>query len=515
MDGPRSQIRSVSIAQGGDSELSNRPPVSLPVVPAGEPRNTERELWNFIENAAVCLHWVAEDGTLLWANRAELALLGYRREEYIGRNIADFHVDRQVVVDLLERRRHNDELFNDDVRLRCKDGSVRHVAINSSVYREDGRFIYSRCVTSDVTNLKRSFELRERLAAIVESSDDAIISKGLNGIIQSWNLGAERIFGYKAEEVIGKHISMLAPPDVVDEVPSILEHVARGDRIDHYITKRRTKEGRILTVSLTVSPIRDASGEIIGASKVARDITDRQRQEQAIRDANAELERSNFDLQQFAYSASHDFQEPLRMISAYCELLQKKFAGELGPVGREYIGYAVNGVLRMEQLLKDLRAYVQATAVDQAQAKDVDAAMVLNKVLGGLESSIRESGAVITSSGLPKVRVHEFQLEQIFLNLIGNAIRYRGSDPPSIQIAAERRESDWMFSVRDNGIGIQPQYKEQIFGMFKRLHSIVEYPGTGMGLAICRRIIERARGQIWVDSEPGHGATFHFTIPIE
>src|SRR5215470_17382298 len=119
MDGPRSQIRSVSIAQGGDSELSNRPPVSLPVVPAGEPSNTERELWNFIENAAVCLHWVAEDGTLLWANRAELALLGYRREEYNGRNIADFHVDRQVVVDLLERRRHNDELFNDDVRLRC------------------------------------------------------------------------------------------------------------------------------------------------------------------------------------------------------------------------------------------------------------------------------------------------------------------------------------------------------------------------------------------------------------
>ncbi|HJY07398.1 MAG TPA: ATP-binding protein, partial [Bryobacteraceae bacterium] len=311
----------------------------------------------------------------------------------------------------------------------------------------------------------------------------------------------------------GKHISTLAAPDRVDEIPNIINRLRRGERVEHYETKRRTKDGKILTVSLTVSPIRDSSGTIVGASKVARDITETERQAQALRDANAALIRSNADLQQFAYSASHDLQEPLRMVSTYGELLQKKFSGTLGPKGDEYIGYMIQGALRMEQLLRDLRAYTQASMTGQEATEDIDAGEILDKALMNLGATINQSEASITRTDLPCVRMYEFQLEQVFQNLIGNAIRYRASTPPRIHVAAVQRGTEWLFSVQDNGIGIDPQYKEQIFGIFKRLHSTSEYPGTGMGLAICERIIQRSGGRIWVESEVGQGSTFFFTIP--
>ena len=473
----------------------------------------EKELRDFVENAAVAMHWVAQDGTILWANNAELKLLGYSRDEYIGHSILEFHVDKPVIEDILRRLKSNEELHGCGARLRCKDESIRHVSINSNVYREDGRFVHTRCITLDITEQKRASELQSRLVAIIESSDDAIISKDLNGIIQSWNRGAERIFGYKAEEIVGKHISTLAAPDRVDEIPNIIDRLRRGERVNHYETKRRTKDGRILSVSLTVSPIRDSSGTIIGASKVARNVTERERQEHALREANAALTRSNEDLQQFAYSASHDLQEPLRMVSIYSELLQKKFSGKLGAKGDEYISYTIKGALRMEQLLRDLRTYTQASISGQEATEDIDSGEILDKALVNLGAAINQSEASITRTDLPRLCMHGFQLEQVFQNLIANAIRYRTSAPPRIHVAAVQQSAEWLFSVKDNGIGIHPQYKEQIFGLFKRLHNTSEYPGTGMGLAICERIVERRGGKIWVESEAGRGSTFYFTIP--
>ncbi len=473
----------------------------------------EEELTDFIGKVAIALHSVAEDGTILWANAAELELLGYTREEYVGHNIREFHVDAPVIEDILQRLGNNDSLNACQARLRRKDGSIRDVSISSSVLRVAGRFIHTRCVTIDITERNKISELQERLAAIVESSDDAILSKDLNGIIQSWNRGAERIFGYKAEEIVGKHISTLAAPDTVDEFPNILQRLRRGERVDHYKTRRQTKDGRILTVSLTVSPIRDASGTIIGASKVARDITEYDQQERTIREANAALTRANSDLQQFVYSASHDLQEPLRMVAAFSGMLKKTFAGKLGPEADQYIDLTVEGALRMEQLLKDLRSFAQVSMDGEEPAEDVDAGAILDKALENLAAHIRESGACITSTPLPFLRIHEFQLEQLFQNLIGNSIRYRSAGPLRIHVAAEQLDTESVFSVADNGIGIEPQFKEQIFGMFKRLHSTAEYPGTGMGLAICQRIVDRVGGRIWVESEPGKGSTFFFTIP--
>lgn len=355
--------------------------------------------------------------------------------------------------------------------------------------------------------------LHEHLAAIVESSHDAIISKDLQGIIRTWNRGAERIFGYTADEAIGQHISLLVVPDRAEEISNILARITRGERIDHYETMRQTKGGRRLSISLTISPIRDAAGTIIGASKIARDITDQVQQQQALREANEMLLRSNADLEQFAYSASHDLQEPLRMVCAYSDMLQKKFGGRLGASGDEYLGYILAGALRMEQLLQDLRAFTQASTIDKKATPEGDAGAALRDALANLGPALEASGAVISREPLPWVRLHEFQLQQLFQNLIGNAIRYRRGEAPQIHVAAERCGVYWTFSVRDNGMGIDPQYQEQIFGIFKRLHTSADYPGTGMGLAICQRIVERAGGRIWVESELGRGATFFFTVP--
>jgi PAS domain S-box-containing protein len=353
------------------------------------------------------------------------------------------------------------------------------------------------------------------LSAIVDSSDDAIISKDLTGIITSWNRAAERLFGYTAAEAVGRSIAMVIPLDRLEEEPKILERLKSGERVDHFETIRMKKDGTKFNISLTISPVKDSRGRIVGASKVARDITERVRQDEALQAANAALTRANADLQQFAYSASHDLQEPLRMVAAYSELLQQRFGGQLGEVGDEYIKHTVAGAMRMDALLRDLRNFTLVSTSEYDPQEEVDANAVLNKALANLEAAILESGAEIGSAPLPRVLIYEFQLEQVFQNLVGNAINYRSNDPPRIKIAAVRQGGDWLFSVQDNGIGIAPEFKEQIFGMFKRLHTADEYRGTGMGLAICQRIVERAGGRIWVESEPGRGSTFYFTLPCK
>jgi signal transduction histidine kinase len=230
-------------------------------------------------------------------------------------------------------------------------------------------------------------------------------------------------------------------------------------------------------------------------------------------EANTALRRANADLEQFAYSASHDLREPLRMVTVYTDLLKKKYGQKLGADADLYIGYAVEGAQRMEHLIKDLLAYTQVSSVSEESITLVDAAESLESALSSLRGAIEESKALITHDSLPRVRMHGVHLEQLFQNLIGNAIKYRSREQPQISVRAERRDREWQFAVQDNGIGIDPQYRDQIFGIFKRLHSSAEYPGTGIGLAICQKIVQRYGGRIWLESELGKGATFFFTIP--
>jgi PAS domain S-box-containing protein len=678
---------------------------------------------------------------------------------------------------------------------------------------EQGRIVGGINLLMDITDRKISERDTWLLSAIVDSSDDAIISKDLDGVITSWNKSAERLFGYTSEEAVGKTVAeLLIPDDRQDEEPRILDRLRHGERVDHFETMRRRKDGALLDISLTISPVRDPNGRIIGASKIARDISGQKRAERAIQALNAqlatdlaamkrlqristrmmeaknfprlldeilaagieitgadmghiqlledgvlkiaaqrgfeppfleffnsahggdtacgmaldlrervivedvasspifagtpglavmlgagvlavestplvtregqlvgvfsthyrtvhrpadrdlrlldvlarqtadlierkrvetallasearfrqlaeampqivwtarpdgyvdyhnerwyeftgssrdvfgdsswepilhpedlaptremyysaihsgrpynieyrlwdrleerfrwfvgralpvrdgqgrivkwfgtctdideqkrvqdELRRVNQDLEQFAFSASHDLQEPLRSVKIYTELLAKRYGDELNDEAQKFMGFVRSGATRMETLVRDLLAYTRVTSLDQP-VESADATEALKSALSNLAVAISETGANVTAEPLPRVPVHATHLQQLFQNLIGNAIKYRSPErPPEVRVTATRQNVHWVFAIRDNGIGIDPKYRETIFGLFKRLHTTEEYSGTGIGLALCQRIVNRYKGRIWVESEPGQGSTFRFTLPV-
>jgi signal transduction histidine kinase len=245
----------------------------------------------------------------------------------------------------------------------------------------------------------------------------------------------------------------------------------------------------------------------------ARLFTESREAQEALARLNAQLQRANEDLNQFAYSASHDLQEPLRILAIYSQLLNHKYEGKLDGKAREYLDFIVDGAKRMEMLLRDLLVFIQSVNIAQDELPLVDTSQVLEEAIANLKSGIVESRANIMRSELPKVRVQEIHLIQLFQNLIGNAIKYRGEEQLIIEIGSRSNGADCEIYVKDNGIGIAPEYQAQIFGLFKRLHNQENYPGTGIGLAICQKIVERYGGRIWVESPGDSGSTFYFTLP--
>jgi PAS domain S-box-containing protein len=360
---------------------------------------------------------------------------------------------------------------------------------------------------ADLIERKRGEEGRAQLSAIVDASRDAIYAYDLNGIILTWNPAAEELYGFSADQVVGHSSDRIVPADRRAELREIIDAAgSMADVVRNLETVRVRHDGSAFPALLTISPIRNARGHAVAVSVIARDITERKR-------AENELRRANEDLEQFAYSASHDLQEPLRTIKIYSELL----AARLGPVVQgepaEFLGYLQNAATRMQHLVRDLLEYTQVTRLD-SPLEETDANEALAAALANLAGSIAESGVVLTWGSLPALRVHGTHLRQLFQNLIGNAIKYRSPDrQPAIHVGAERQDGSWVFTVRDNGIGIQPEFKDQIFGLFARLHNAGHYSGTGIGLAICQRIVERYQGRIWVESEFGSGSEFRFLIP--
>jgi len=273
-------------------------------------------------------------------------------------------------------------------------------------------------------------------------------------------------------------------------------------------------------VSSTKVPLRDSAGQIIGTFGISRDITERKRAQEVLARQTQELARSNAELEQFAYIASHDLQEPLRMITSYLQLLERRYSNKLDADADEFISYAVDGANRLQRLISDLLAYSRVNTRGKP-FELVDCVVVMQHVLLNLKVAIEESGAAVTHDALPQVMGDSRQLVQLFQNLIGNAIKFRADQPPQVHISVQQQENhshgeaaSWVFAVQDNGIGIEPRYFDRIFLIFQRLHNREEYPGTGIGLAICKKIVERHGGQIWVESELGKGSTFRFTIPV-
>jgi PAS domain S-box-containing protein len=431
------------------------------------------------------------------------------------------------------------EPFEVDYRLRRHDGVYRWV-LDFGVPRltPEGEFLGYTGSCVDITERKETEQLGARFAAIVASSDDAIIGKTPDGTITSWNAGAERIFGYSAEEMIGQPVFRLIPDELHREEHDILARIARGEPVAHYETVRRRKDGTQVHISLSVSPIRDESGRIVGASGIKRDITDRKDLEQELRRVNETLEervaertaalaaharelaRSNAELEQFAYVASHDLQEPIRMVINFSELLAHRYRNRLGPDADEFIEHVLGGAQRMRTLITGLLEYSRARTHPLAFSP-TNLTSVAREVQELLGPAIAETAAVITIDPLPTVAADPVQMTQLFLNLFGNALRFRGTPAPRIHVSAAPAghaggglEDRVRIAVQDNGIGVPAEYSEKIFGMFQRLHGREQYPGTGIGLAICRQIIDRHGGRIWVEPAEGAGSTFSFTLRL-
>jgi two-component system, chemotaxis family, sensor kinase Cph1 len=462
-----------------------------------------------VETTPECVKVVAPDGTLLFMNAPGLRMVGASSaQDVTGGNVYDLIApeDRDRFREFNERICQGEKasLEFDIVGLQ---GTRCQMETHAAPLRHVDGTIVQLAITRNVTDRKHAERAALLLSAIVDSSDDAIISKDLNGVITSWNKSAERIFGYTAAEAIGQSVTILIPVDRLDEEPNILARLRNGERVDHFETVRQRKDGTLLDISLTISPVKNAPGTIIGASKIARDISDRKR-------VDDELRRTNQDLEQFAFSASHDLQEPLRGIKLYSELLTKMYSDRLDNQALEFLGYMRSGAKRLEMLVRDLLSYTQLTKFEKALGP-CDATEALTLALANLAGLIEETGAQVTAGPLPTLRVHGTHLQQLFQNLIGNAIKYRQPDrPPTVHVTSERQQGGWIFAVSDNGIGIAPEYRENIFGLFKRLHNSDEYSGTGIGLAICKRIVDRYQGRIWVESEPGCGSDFRFTLPF-
>ena len=345
---------------------------------------------------------------------------------------------------------------------------------------------------------------RENVVSILESIRDGFFAFDSNWRMTYVNSAGVEVLGKSREELIGEQIWWLFP----EIVGTALEKYFRSAMADRcHLQLEHFYEPWQRWFDIRIYPANDG-----GISVFFQDITERKNAEEAARRTNIALKRANADLEQFAHSATHDLQEPLRAVKAYCQLLQKRFVGRLGPEADEIIEFCVGGATRMELLINDLLAYTRASGASEKTEEVVDLNAAFEAALLNLSAAIVQSGASVTHDPLPALKIGATHFQQILQNLIGNAIKYRSEAPPRIHVSACRQDGDWLFSAQDNGIGIDPQYHERVFGLFKRLHSSANYSGTGMGLAICKKLVERYGGRIWVQSEEGRGATFFFTI---
>ncbi len=364
----------------------------------------------------------------------------------------------------------------------------------------------------DITDRKRAEEKLLQMSKVFMESIDPIFIRDLEGRIVDVNKAAEETYGWSREQLIGKAIKTVVPPERHERMDELHERCKRGEKIENVEALYRKKSGEVVPILLSLSLLTDNKGELVGIASITKNLSDLKRTEEMLRAKTEAQERSHSDLEEFAYVAAHDLREPLVGIAAYMKVLERRWKARLDPEAHKLISHTLDITLRMDSLVQSLLAF-SSLGTGPRSFQLTDCNVVLHLALSNLRSGIEEASATVTSDVLPTVQADPALIVQLFQNLVSNAIKFASDRPLKIHIGATREESRWTFSVTDNGIGIERPYFDRIFRIFQRLEASRERAGTGIGLANCKRIVEHHGGRIWVESEPGEGSTFFFTIP--
>lgn len=469
-------------------------------------------------------------GDVIWTNNpngemvgeqpAWAAFTGQKFEEYQGfGGTKAIHPDDMASFDGWQRAVTEVRKFAGECRVRRRDGQYRLMSSTAvPVFNEDRTVREWVGAMTDITDVRRGEEevreSDERFQGLATAFPQLVWSSKPDGSLvyanALWNQYTGPRNGALSEH--GLWEDLVHPEDAAPHMDRWHHSMRSGEMFESQVRLKRALDGSYRWFICRAVAVRGRNNQVDRWLGACTDIDDQMNYAVDLRITNEALQRSNADLEQFAYAASHDLQEPLRMISLYTQLLQEEYSRALDETGRSYVDFAVSGAQRMERLLQDLMAYSRVSVAPQGLPEKADAKAALDTALGNLEASVRKSGAQFHISELPWVGAPSVHLVLLFQNLVGNALKYCGGKVPEIWIDSKPIEKFWRFSVKDNGIGIEPQYAKQIFGVFKRLHG-AEYEGTGIGLAVCQRIVERTGGRIWLESTPGEGSTFFFTLP--
>ena len=452
-------------------------------------------------------------------------LLGFSHAEMVGRTVGELSPFKDAVSNqaMLERLQSDGFVRYEDLPLETRDGRRIAVEFVSNVYLA-GDLQVIQCNIRDITERKVAEAAMTRLAAIVESSSDAIISKDLDFIVTSWNRGAANIFGYTAAEMVGTSILRLIPLERQEEERGIIAQLKRGERVERIDAQRRCKDGRVIDVSITVSPIKDVAGVVIGVSKVAHDISARRSAEEKSRLQNLELEQrvaertaqlreANEELEAFSYSVSHDLRAPLRHVIGFVAMLQQEAGPTLSAKSARHLTTIADSAARMGQLIDDLLTFARIGRTEMNLA-NVALDQIVADTVKDFETETKERRIEWVLHPLPVVRADRALLRMVFVNLIANAVKFTAQRSEArIEIGANQGGPDEIvIFVRDNGAGFDPVYAENLFGVFQRLHSQSEFEGTGIGLANVERIVRRHGGRVWAIGAVDQGATFFFAM---
>jgi len=476
-----------------------------------------------LEAAPDAMVVVNEGGKIVLLNLQAEKQFGYRRDELVGQKVTNIIPEGFAERLIFDGTRSAAEALAQQIgtgielSAKRKDGSQFPIEIMlSPLQSTEGILVTAaiRDITVRKTAEKHLARMEGRYRGLLEAAPDAMALVNQGGTIVLVNAQTEKQFGYRRDELVGQPVRNIIPEGLAEQLIADVLHSAGDASSQHTHTAieldGRHKDGKQFPTEIMLSSLKSAEGALV--TMAIRDITTRKQAEALLLQKVEELNRSNEELGQFAYIASHDLQEPLRMVASYTQLLARRYKGRLDADADEFIAFAVDGANRMQRLIQDLLEYSRVGTQGQ-QLVETSSEAAFEQATANLRGAIDESHAQVTHDVLPRVLADEGQLTQLFQNLVGNAIKYHGSEAPRVHVSSARDgTAKWLFSVQDNGLGIDSKYFDKIFGMFQRLHKREEFDGTGIGLAICKKIVERHGGRISVESRLGHGSTFRFGL---